>query len=85
MRLAYDYYGEDGVALIRRIQQQRRENENRKEAAIDIDEDEEDEEDDEAEVNLYEQRVGRLLSTNPIQARGELQRFMRSNTKMWSI
>jgi len=73
--MAYNYYGEDGVALIRRIQQQRRQSHTRREAAVDVDDDEDDEGDDNVETNLYE-RVERLLVTDPIQARKELQRFM---------
>jgi hypothetical protein len=71
LRLAYDYYGENGVRLVRRIQQHRREQKKRKEANVD---DESDGEDDEMEANLYD-KVERLLSTNPLQARAELQRF----------
>lgn len=75
LRLAYDYYGEDGVQLIKRIQQQRREQKNRKGVVLDI---EDDEEDDEEEMNFYD-RVERLLETNPNLAREELQRFFKQH------
>jgi hypothetical protein len=75
LRLAYDYYGEPGVSLIKRIQQHRREQRERREEVVAHDEDEEEDDDDEVKANLYD-RVERLLNTNnPLQAREELQRF----------
>lgn len=74
LRLAYDYYGEDGVKLIKRIQQHRREQRKRKEEKLDLPDEESDEEDDDVETNLYD-RVEQLLQTNPLQARAEIQRF----------
>jgi hypothetical protein len=73
LRLAYDHYGGEGVDLIRRIRRQR-EQQNRKAAAADLEGEESDEE-DEDESNLYE-RLERLMSTNPVQAREELQQFI---------
>lgn len=76
MRLAYDHYGEEGVDLIKRIRQQRdQQQRHRKTTVVDMDDDEEQNGDDEVSANLYE-RLEKLLSTNPLQAREELQRFM---------
>jgi hypothetical protein len=81
LRLAYDHYGGEGVDLIRRIRTQR-EQQNRKAAAAAVDgldeegdESDDDEDDDEDESNLYE-RLERLLSTNPLQAREEFLQFI---------
>jgi hypothetical protein len=78
LRLSYEYYGEEGVSLIKRMQQQRRDQRTRREATVETeeeDDEDDDDEDDEVEANLYE-RVERLLETNPTKAREELQRFM---------
>jgi hypothetical protein len=76
LRLAYNHYGEEGVELVKRIQQQRREQQTRKSATLERTDEEEDEDsDDDLEATLYE-RVERLLKYNPLQARQELQRFM---------
>lgn len=60
--------------MIRRIRRQR-EQQNRKASAVDLEGEESDEESDEDESNLYE-RLERLMSTNPVQAREELQQFI---------
>ena len=76
LRLAYDDYGEKGVELVKRIQQQQREHQTRKSARLErSDDDEEDDDDDDLEASLYE-RVEQLLASNPLQARQELRRFM---------
>ena len=90
LRLAYDSYGDEAVTLIKRIQQHEREQRNRKAAAaaaaaeaaansesaeFDDDDQYDDDEDDNETSNLYE-RLERLLETNPIQAKEELQQFM---------
>jgi hypothetical protein len=77
--LTYDYYGEDGVSLIRRIQAQRRDQKNRKDAEVEVEDDDSDDDDDSIEASLYE-RVERLLAANKkVQAKYELQRFMEQN------
>jgi hypothetical protein len=80
LRLTYDYYGEDGVALIRRIQAQQRDQKNRREAEVAVeDNDSDDDDDDSMEASLYE-RVERLIAANNrVQAKYELQRFMEQN------
>jgi len=81
LRLAYDDFGDDGVELIRRIQQQRREQETRREVNAtrrgqdDTDDDDDDEDDEEMEASLYT-KIERLLKTNHLEAKLELQRFM---------
>lgn len=77
LRLAYDHYGDEGVDLIRRIQQHRREQERRREANSDRtgEEDEEENEEEEIESSLYT-KIERLLKSNPLEAKHKLQRFM---------
>lgn len=76
LRLAYDNYGDDGVELIRRVQQQRREQETRREVNSNMAGDSEYEEEElEMEASLYT-KIERLLQSNPLEARLELERFM---------
>lgn len=78
LRLAYDQYGDEGVNLIKRIQQQQREQQTRKEATLDRTTEEEvddDDDDDDVEASLYD-RMEQLLKSNPLEAKRELQRFM---------
>ena len=77
LRLAYDDYGDEGVDLIRRIQQHRREQETRRDVNANVSRDEEDEEDEdeEMEASLYT-KIERLLKSNRLEAKHELQRFM---------
>jgi curved DNA-binding protein CbpA len=61
LRLAYDYYGEDGVELVRRVQQQQREQQTRREEQrrnSNVGGDEEDD-DDEAKDTDYEEDCDR--------------------------
>jgi curved DNA-binding protein CbpA len=80
LRLTYDYYGEEGVTLLRRLQMEQREHEARREAAVEMEEEEDDDGDDddgeEDAYNLY-QRLEKLLQNhNYLQARQDLQEFM---------
>lgn len=81
LRLTYDHYGDEGVALLKRLQMEQREHEARKEAAAEMENDDEDEEehsdnDDEDAYNLYDRLEKLLQSQNHLQARQELQDFM---------
>ena len=49
LRLAYDYYGEDGVTLIKRIQAQHRDQKNRKDADVEDSENDDDSDDDDSD------------------------------------
>jgi curved DNA-binding protein CbpA len=77
LRLAYDDFGDEGVDLIRRIQQHQRDQESGREAQADMkgEEDDEDDYEEEMEASLYT-KLERLLRANPLEAKQELQRFM---------
>jgi curved DNA-binding protein CbpA len=79
LRLTYDYYGDEGVALLKRLQMEQREHEARREAAAEMEEDENEDvdgEDEEDAYNLYERLEKLLQCQNYLQARQELQEFM---------
>jgi curved DNA-binding protein CbpA len=92
LRLAYDYYGEDGVELVRRVQQQQREQKTRREDRRNGDEDDDeendndnsyeeeyggDEDDEERMFNLYEKLEDLMVGQkNVAKARHELDKFM---------
>eukprot|EP00980_Cylindrotheca_fusiformis_P005667 scaffold1184_cov132-Cylindrotheca_fusiformis.AAC.88 len=74
LRLAYDYYSDEGVTMVKRIQHHRQEQRRRKKEAMHLSNDESDDEDDEDAANLYD-RIETLLKVNPLEARAELKRF----------
>lgn len=77
LRLIYDFHGERGVALVRRIQQQSRDRRRRREEAANLsdnDSDDDSDSDDEMEQTLYD-KIEMFLKTNPLQAKAEMQRF----------
>lgn len=79
LRLTYDYYGEEGVTLIRRVQAQQRDHKNRKEADVELEEDDSEDESDDDDFSLYERVERWLASNNKVRARYEMQRFMEQN------
>lgn len=77
LRLVYDFHGERGVALVRRIQQQSRDRNTRREEAANLSGDDSDDDsgsDDEVELNVYD-KIEIFLKTNPLQAKAAMQRF----------
>lgn len=77
LRLVYDFHGERGVALVRRIQQQSRDRSRRREEAANLADDGSDgnsDSDDEMELNLYD-KIEMFLKTNPLQAKAEMHQF----------